>query len=47
LDAYLILEQLVDPKRYKMRTLEKREKNVSKHLPLSWWWKDSLPKLTL
>jgi hypothetical protein len=44
---HLMLEWLVDHMPHKMRTLETGEKVVSKCLPSSWWWKDSLLELNI
>jgi hypothetical protein len=44
---WLLLEQLADHMPHKTRTLETGEKVVSKRLPSSWWWKDSLPELNI
>jgi hypothetical protein len=43
----LMLEQSTDHMPHKTRTLETREKVVSKCLPSSWRWKDSLPELNI
>jgi hypothetical protein len=43
----LMLEQTVDHMPHKMRTLENEEKVVSKCLPSSWRWKDSLSELNI
>jgi hypothetical protein len=43
----LMLEQSTDHMPHKMTTLDTREKVVSKCLPLSWRWKDSLPELNI
>ena len=44
---WLMLKQLANHMPHKMRTMETREKFVSKCLPSSWWWKDSLPELNI
>ena len=43
----LMLEHSVDHMLHKTRTLETREKVVSKCLPSSWRWKDSLLELNI
>jgi hypothetical protein len=43
----LLLEQSANHIPYKTRTLETGEKVVSKCLPSSWRWKDSLPELNI
>jgi hypothetical protein len=43
----LMLEQSTDHMPHKTRTLETKEKVVSKCLPSSWHWKDSLPELNI
>jgi hypothetical protein len=43
----LMLEQLADHMPQKIRTLETIEKVVSKCLPSSWRWKDSLLELNI
>jgi hypothetical protein len=43
----LLLEQSADHMPHKTRTLETREKVVSKCLPSSWQWKDSLLELNI
>jgi hypothetical protein len=43
----LLLEQLANHMPHKTRTLETREKVVSKCLPSSWQWKDSLLELNI
>jgi hypothetical protein len=42
-----MLEQSANHMPHKMRTLETRKKVVSKCLPSSWRWKDSLPELNI
>jgi hypothetical protein len=44
---HLMLEQSANHMPHKMRTLDTREKVVSKCLPSSWRWKDSLPELNI
>jgi hypothetical protein len=43
----LMLEQTVDHMHHCTRTLETGEKIVSKCLPSSWRWKDSLPEINI
>ena len=44
---YQMLKQSTNHMPHKMTTLETVEKVVSKCLPSSWHWKDSLPKLNI
>jgi hypothetical protein len=43
----LMLEQTADHMPHRTTTIETREKVVSKCLPSSWWWKDSLPEINI
>jgi hypothetical protein len=43
----LMLEETADHMPQRTRTLETREKVVSKCLPSSWQWKDSLPEINI
>jgi hypothetical protein len=43
----LMLEQTADHMPHRTTTIETGEKVVSKCLPSSWWWKDSLPEINI
>jgi hypothetical protein len=43
----LMLEQTTDHMPHHTTTIEIGEKVVSKCLPSSWWWKDSLPEINI